>query len=253
MLLCSFQSLQKFSCSWKTSVPFWRGRFPCNVAAHCVADWVLIRLKACIFSRVLSESPLQGLQPWQFPQNMGSKEKALLTTPLYGELHLHTFPRICWRSSERHKVRVVIDRPRLCRASSVDANVDGLKNSNTHQRIAKAIFFSFDAPSSRTLKLPFTIFVVHAPPESGSPLILVGFWVFNRRVMHCNQRRVWPGVGGGGGGQLGRFRRKFFFFLYFRKKLRTRATRNKENNNSGLTGKSMCPCGDCFASYLYVL
>ena len=37
------------------SVPFWRGRFPCNVAAHCVAE-VLIRLKACVFSRVLSES-----------------------------------------------------------------------------------------------------------------------------------------------------------------------------------------------------
>ena len=24
-----------------------------------------------------------------------------MTTPLYGELHLYTFPRICWRSSER--------------------------------------------------------------------------------------------------------------------------------------------------------
>ena len=164
MLLCSFQSLQKFSCSWQTSVPFWRGRFPCNVAAHCVAEvCILIRLKACAFSCVLSLSPLQGLQPWQFPQNTGSKEEPLLT-PLYGELHLHTFPRICWRSSERRKVRVVVDRLRLCRASSVDANVEVLKNSDTHQRIAKAIFFSFDAPSQElwSLKLPFTIFAVHA-------------------------------------------------------------------------------------------
>ena len=127
--------------------------FPCNVAAHCVAE-VLIRMKACVFSRILSES-LSSARPSTvtISPNTGSKEEPLLTTPLYGELHLHTFPRICWRSSERRKVRVVVDRPRLCRGSSVDANVDGLKTSNTHQRIAKAIFFSYDAPSSRTLKL----------------------------------------------------------------------------------------------------
>ena len=50
-----------------------------------------------------SVSPLQGLQPWQFPKNTDSKEEPLLTTPLYGELHLHTFRRICLRSSERRK------------------------------------------------------------------------------------------------------------------------------------------------------
>ena len=31
--------------------------------------------------------------------------------------------------------------------------------------------------------------------------------------------------------------KEVFFFLYFRKKLRARATRNKENNNSGLIEK----------------
>ena len=93
------------------------------------------------------------------------------------------------------KVRVVVDRPRLCRhdrASSVDANVNGLKNSYTQQRIAKATFFSFDAPSSRTLKLiksfPSLFSSSMPPPESGSPLILIGFWGFNRRVMQLASR-----------------------------------------------------------------
>ena len=203
-----------------------------------------------------SLSPLLGLQPWQFSQNTGNKEEPLLTTPLYGELHLHTFPRICWRSSERRKVRVVVDQPRLCRASSVDANVEGFKNSNTHQRIAKAIFFSFDAPSQELWslrKLPFTIFVVDATTWTwlslkGEQLLsLKGEQLLSldsRRLCGfqsschatCKQRRVgyeWPGAGGQ---QLGRFQRNFFFFFwYFRKKLRARATRNKENNNSGLT------------------
>ena len=169
-----------------------------------------------------SLSPLQGLQPWQFPQNTGSKEELLLT-PLYGKLHLHTFPRICWRNSERRKVRVVVDRPRLCRASSVDANVEGLKNSNTHQRIAKAIFFSFDAPSSRTLKLkklPLASLFSSSmpPPESGSPLILIGFAVFNRRVMQlasrgeCERARA--------GSSLVDFEGRFFFFVFSEKATR---------------------------------
>ena len=98
-----------------------------------------------------SLSPLQGLQPWQFPQKTGSKEEALLT-PLYGELHLHTFPRICWQSSERRKVRVVVDRPCLCRASSVDAKFEGLKNSNTPAD-REGHLFQFWCSVPRTLKL----------------------------------------------------------------------------------------------------
>ena len=175
-----------------------------------------------------SLSPLKGIQLWQFPQNTGSKEEPLLT-PLYGELHLHTFPRICWRSSERRKVRVIVDRPCLCRASSVDANVEGLKNSITHQRIAKAIFFSFDAPSQelRSLKkLPFTIFVVRATTWKWLSLDsrrLCGFQSSCHAT--CKQRRVWAGAGGW---QLGRFRRKLFiFFLVFSEKA-TRAGDEKQ-------------------------
>ena len=198
-----------------------------------------------------SLSPLQGLQPWQFPKNTCSKEEPLLTAPLYGDLHLHTFPRICWQGSERRKVRVVVvDRPRLCRASSADANVEGLKNSNTHQRIAKAIFFSFDALSSRTLmklnKAPPSLFSSSMPPpESGSPLILVGYGVFNRRVMQlasrgeCDRARV--------GSSLVDFEGSIFFFGIFGKNLHARATRNKENNNSGLSPN---PNFRNFASYL---
>ena len=181
-----------------------------------------------------SLSPLQGLQPRQFPQNTGSKEEPLLTTPLYGGLHLHTFPRICWRSSERRKVRVIVDRPRLCRASSVDANVGGLKNSNTHQRIAKAILLSFDAPSSRTLKLNKASLHYFRRPchhlRVALPWFLsaLGFSI----VMSCNLQAEASVTGG----SMVDFEGSFFFFRYwyFRKKLRTRATRNKENNNSGL-------------------
>ena len=199
-----------------------------------------------------SLSPLQGLQPWQFPQNTGSKEEPLLTTPLYSELHLHTFPRICWRSREWRKVRVVVDRPRLCRAASVDANVEGLKNSNTHQQIAKAIFFSFDAPSSRTLKLkkaplgPSLFSSSMPPPESGSPFSsALRFSI----VVSCNLQAE-ASVTGRERAAAWSISKEVFFLGggYFRKKLRARATRNKENNNSGLTKIShlwtekMCIC-----------
>ena len=68
------------------------------------------------------------------------------------------------------------------------------------------------------------------PPESGAPLILVGFGVFNRRVMQlasrgeCDRARA--------GSSLVDFEGSLFFC--FQKKLRARGTRNKENNNSGL-------------------
>ena len=152
MLLCSFQFLQTFPVLGKRLCPFGEDVFlamsPHTASQKYSFDWRHVSFPASSPSL----SPLEGLQPWQFPQNTGSKEEPLLT-PLYGELHLHTFPRICWRSSERRKVRVIVDRPRLCRASSVDANVEGLKNSNTHQRIPKAIFFSFDAPSQELRSL----------------------------------------------------------------------------------------------------
>ena len=166
-----------------------------------------------------SLSPLQGLQPWQFPQNTGSKEEPLLKTPLYGKLHLHTFPRICRRSGEWRKVRVIVHRPRLCRASSVDANVEGLKNSNTHQRIAKAIFFSFDAPSSRTLKLkkaPLHYFrrpchyLKVALPWFSSALrfsIVVSCNLHAEALGKCDRARA--------GSSLVDFERSFFYFFGF--------------------------------------
>ena len=183
-----------------------------------------------------SLSPLQGLQPWQFPQNTGSKEEPLLTTPLYGELHLHTFRCICWRSSERRmQSQVVVDRPRLCRAVSVDANVDGLKNSNTHQRIAKAIFFSFDAPSSRTLKLKKASLHYFRRPchqmKVAVPWFSSAFW-FSIVVSWNLQAEA--SVTGRGRAAAWSISKEVFFFWYFRKKLRAQTTRNKENNNSGL-------------------
>ena len=51
-------------------------------------------------------------------------------------------------------------------------------------------------------------------------------------ILSCNlQAGAWQGAGGPAWSIS---KEVFFFFLYFRKKLRARATRNKENNNSGL-------------------
>ena len=63
------------------------------------------------------------------------------------------------------------------------------------------------------------------PPESGSPLILVGFWVFNRRVMQlasrgeCDRTRA--------GSSLVDFEGSFFFFFVFSEKA-TRAGDEKQ-------------------------
>ena len=86
----------------------------------------------------------------------------------------------------------------------------------THHRIATVIFFSFDAPSSRTLKVkkssPSLFSSSMPPPESGSPLTLVGFAVFNRRVMQlasrggCDRARA--------GSSLGDFEWSFFFCIF---------------------------------------
>ena len=186
-----------------------------------------------------SLSPLQGLQPWQFPKTRAQQRRTVVETPLYGELHLHTFPRICRRSSEWRKVRVIVDRPRLCRASSVDANVEGLKNSNTHQRIAKAIFFSFDAPSSRTLKLKKAPLHYFRRPCHHLKVALPWFSSALRFsiVVSCNLHAEAPGKcdRARAGSSLVDFEGSFYlFFWFFRKKLLARATRNKENNNSGL-------------------
>ena len=91
----------------------------------------------------------------------------------------------------------------------------------THQRIAKAIFFSFDAPSSRTLKLkkaPLHYFrrPCHHLSESGSPLILVGFAVFNRRVMQLASRGE-TGKGRGRAAAWSISKEVFFFFGIFGK------------------------------------
>ena len=107
------------------------------------------------------------------------------------------------------------------------------------QRIAKAIrfFFSFDAPSSKTLSSPSLFSSSMPPPESGTTLIPVGLAFFNRRVTQlvlaskgeCDRERA--------GSSLVEF--EGTFFSYFQKKVRVRATRNEENYKSGIIGKKM--------------
>ena len=216
-------------------MPFWRGRFPCNVAAHCVAE-VLLRLTACVFSRVLSESlssarpstvtisPKHGQQrrtlvdnstlrrapPPYFPSYLLTKQRtAQSQSGRRSAPPLSSFER--WR--ERRRLEKFQHTPADCEGHLFQFSCSVLKNSEAWK--------SF--PSLFSSSMP--------PPESGAPLILVGFWVFNRPVMQlasrgeCDRARA--------GSSLVDFEGSFSF-LYFRKKLRARGTRNKENNNSGL-------------------
>ena len=109
--------------------------------------------------------PLQGLQPWQFAQNTGSKEEPLLTTPhsLYGELHLHTFPRICWRSRERRKVRVVVDFFFELRALTRTSTAWKIPTHTSGSWRPSFSVLMLRPQELWSLKeLPLTIFVVHA-------------------------------------------------------------------------------------------
>ena len=107
----------------------------------------------------------------------------------------------------------------------------------THQRIAKALFFSFDAPFSRTLKLKKASLHYFRRPCHHLKVALPWFssaFGFST-VVSCNLQAE-ASVTGHGRAAAWSISKEVFFFLkwYFRKKLRARATRNKENNNSGL-------------------
>ena len=173
-------------------------------------DWMHVSFPA--------SSPLQGLQRWQFPQNPGSKKEPLLATPLYGELHLHIFPRICWRSSGRRKVRVVVDRPAFVELRVLTRTSTAWKIP-THTSGSRRPSFSVLMLRPQELwslkKLPFTIFAVHATTWKWLSLDSRRLWGFQSSChATCKQRRAWQGAGGQ---QLGRFRRKFFFLCIFRK------------------------------------
>ena len=152
--------------------------------------------------------------------NTGSRDEPLSTTPLHGELHLHTFPRLAnGEKSQSSSIGPAIVELRAMTQTSKAWKIP-THTSRSWRPSFKLNFFNFDAPSSRTLSSP-SLFPSSMPrPEtvkSGAPLIPVGFAVFNRRATcNCKQRRVWPGASGQ---QLGRFRRNFlfFFFWYFQK------------------------------------
>ena len=215
------------------------GRFPCNVAAHCrrVAE-VLIRLKACVFFlRPLRVSLLcKAFNRENFPKTRAAKKKLVDNStlwrapPPYFPSYLLTKQRTGQSQSGCRSAPPLssLERWRERRRLEKFQNTPADRESHLFQ-----FWCSVLKNSEAKKKLPFTVFVVHGmpPPESGSPLILVGFAVFNRRVMQLASRverdraRV--------GSSLVDFEGSFFFW-YFRKKLRARATRNKENNNSGL-------------------
>ena len=87
-------------------------------------------------------------------------------------------------------------------------------------------------------KLPFTIFVVHATTWKWLSLDSRGLCGFQSSChATCKQRRVcmWPARGRAAPWSISK--EVFFLCVCFRKKLRARATRNKENNNSGLSSE----------------
>ena len=215
-------------------MPFWRGRFPCNVTAYCVVEVLIIRLKACVFSRVLSES-LSSARPSTVtisPQH-GQQRRTLVDNstswrapPPYFPSYLLTKQRTAQSHSGRRSAPPLSSfkrwrkRRRLEKFQHAPADCEGHLSSVltllSQELWAPLHYFSSSMP----------------PPESGAPLIPVGFAVFNRRVMQlasrgeCDRARA--------GSSLVDFEGTFFFLVIFGKKLRARATRNKENNNSGL-------------------
>ena len=231
MLLYSFQSLQKFSCSWLTSVPFWRGRFPCNIAAHCIAEVLIVRLKSRVFSRVLSES-LSSARPSTvtISPKHGQQRRTLVDNstswrapPPYFPSSLLTKQRTAanGRKSERSSIGPAFVELRAMTQASKAWKIP------THtSRSRRPSFFSFDAPSSITLSSPSLFSSSKPPPESGAPLIPVGFAVFNRRVMQlasrgeCDRARA--------GSSLVDFEGTFFFFFWYFRNKATRAGDEKQ-------------------------
>ena len=147
------------------------------------------------FSRVFSESlsSARSSNEKNYNWNTDSTEEPWSATPLHGKLHLHTFCRLCWRSTER--CNVVVDRPYLCWAASVDAIVEDLKlkNSNTaadHEGRLFHFWCSLPKNSENSKEVPFTIFVAHTGNhlKVALPWFLSELAVFNRRVKQLASR-----------------------------------------------------------------
>ena len=181
---------------------------------------------SCVFSEFLSSA--RSSNETNYNWKTDSTEEPWSATPLHGKLHLHTFCRLCWRSTER--CNVVVDRPHLCWASSVDAIVEDLKlkNSNTTADHEGRLFhFWCSLPkNSETQKSYLHYFCrpYRQPPESCAPLIPVRVGGFQLSChATCKQRRVWSGASGQ---NVRRFWSKFFFL--FSKKATRAATKSKE-------------------------
>ena len=128
---------------------------------------------------------------------------------------------------------MVVDRPRLCRASSVDANVEDLPTYISRSRKP-----SFPALMllSQELCYPSLFSSSMPPPESGAPLIR-GRWLCGfQSTCHATCK---AGASVTGHGRAAAWSISCFFLGCFRKKLRARATRNKENNISGLKRRNV--------------
>ena len=270
------------------SVPFLRGRFPCNVAAHCVAE-VLIRLKACVFSRVLSESPIlcKAFNGDTFPKTRAAKKSpcwqlhfmasstSILSLVFVDEVA--NGAKSEWSSIGTHHSSIegtcLFPRPLrvclLCKAlkrdnfpktRAADKNPGRQLHFMASSTSILSLVFSDEAATAQSggrsapplssferwrerrrlekfqhtladreghlfqfwcsvlenseayKSSPSLFSSSMPPPESGSPLILVGFAVFNRRVMQLASRgecdRAWAGS------SLVDFECSFFFFFF---------------------------------------
>ena len=221
-------------------VNVWRGRFPCNVAAHCVAE-AFIWLKACVFSRVLSES-LSSARP-----------STATISPKHGQQRRTLVDSTLWRAPPPYFPSYLLTKQRMAQSGRRSApplssferwcERRRLKKFQHTPADRKGHLFHFWCSVPRTLK--FKKAPLHCFRRPCHHLKVALPWFLSALqfsiIVSCNLQAEASVTGRGRGRaavwSISKEVFLYFFIWYFRKKLRARVMRNKENNNSGLTCK----------------
>ena len=161
-----------------------------------------------------SLSPLQGLQPWQFPKKHGQERKSLVDNSTLWRAPLPYFPS--YLLTKQRMAQSQSGRRSAPPLSSFERWRERPTHTSGSPRPSFSVLMLRPQERWSLNKPPFTIIVVHATTWKWLSLDscrLCGFQSSCHAT--CKQRRVWPGAGGQ---KLGRFRRKFFFFFVFSEK-----------------------------------
>ena len=219
------------------SVPFWRGRFPCNVAAHCVAE-VLIRLKACVFSRVLSES-LSSARP-----------STVTISPKHGQQRrILVDNSTLWRAPPPYFPSYLLTKQRMAQSQSCRRSAPPLSSFKRWRERRRLEKFQHTSGSRRP---SFSVLMLR--PQELWSLKKAPLHYFRRPCRHlkvalpwlssalrfsivvsCNLQAEASATGRGRGrAEAWSISKEVFFFCIFGKSYARGRRENKENNNSGL-------------------